>query len=383
MLAISHYILWVPLLFCLTAIIYYCLAIYSTFDFLRQSIPVDPEFHPPITILKPICGIDKNAYENLASFCRQDYPTYQIVFGVQDFHDPGIPVVKQMMEDFPDVDIDLVISDRAIGQNRKVSNLANAAINAKHDLLLNADSDIRVDSTYLMTVVQPFAQPSVGVVTCLFRSCPQGWIASLFALAIATDNHPTVLVSRKLDGMTFGVGATILIRKTVLDSIGGFSAICDFLQDDFQLGHLSFQAGYKVVLSNYVVDHEIDTTTVAAFCNQMIRWNTGIRVSHPGGYLGQILTYGTVASLLFLLTMRGSVLAWGVLSAVWVLRLMMAWMVGVQALQDPIVKRYWWLVPVSDLIRFGFWCVSFASNTIEWRGRRLQLRKDGRIVEAC
>ncbi len=380
---ISHYVIGLLLLFCLTAIIYYCLAIYSTFDFLKQNIPVDPEFHPPITILKPICGIDRTAYENLASFCRQDYPTYQIIFGVQDPNDPGIDVVKQLIQDFPSVDIELVISNRTIGKNLKVSNLANAAPLAKYAILLNADSDICVDSTYLMAVVQPLKDPSVGVVTCLYRCCPHSWIAYLFALAISTDNHPTILVSRKLEGMTFGVGATILIRKTVLNAIGGFQSIADFLQDDFQLGHLSSQGGHQVVLSKYVVGHQLEISTVSAFVKQIIRWNRGIRVSHPWGYVGQLFTYGVIASLLCLWATQGSVWGWSVLGIVWLFRLAMAWTVGVTALQDDVVKRYWWLVPLSDIVRFALWCTSFVGNTIEWRGRRLQLTKDGRIVEAC
>ncbi len=380
---ISHYVIGLPLLFCLTAIIYYCLAIYSTFDFLKQSIPVDPEFHPPITILKPICGIDRTAYENLASFCRQDYPSYQIIFGVQNPNDPGIGVVKQLIQDFPSVDMELVVSNRAIGQNLKVSNLANAATLAKHAILLNADSDICVDPTYLRVVVQPLKDLSVGVVTCLYRCCPHGWLTSLFALAISTDNHPTILVSRKLEGMTFGLGATILIRKTVLSSIGGFQSIADFLQDDFQLGHLSSRAGHQVVLSNYVVEHELEINTVSAFVKQIIRWNRGIRVSHRWGYVGQLFTYGIIASLLFLLTTQGSVLGWSVLGIVWLFRLAMAWTVGVTALQDNVVKRYWWLVPLSDVVRFVLWGASFVGNTIEWRGRRLKLTKDGRIVEVA
>jgi len=380
MLAISHYAVWIPLLFCFTAVIYYGLVIYSTLDFLKQNIPVDPTFHPPVTILKPLCGIDKNFYEILSSFCRQNYPTYQIVFGVQDPNDPSIAVVKQLMQDFPDVDIDLVISDRAIGQNLKVSNLANAATLAKHPLLLSTDSDIRVGSDYLMTVVQPLKDPSVGVVTCLYRCLPQGLFALFVALAISTDNHPTILVSRKLGGMSFGVGATLLIRQSVLASVGGFLAVADYLQDDFALGSLPSKAGHGVVLSNYVVEHELETKTASDFFKQLLRWNIGIRASHPWGYAGQIFTYGVVASLLFLLAMQGTSLGWSVLSVIWLLRVVMAWVVGVIALEDPVVKRYWWLVPLSDVVRFGLWCAAFVSNRIEWRGRQLQLTKDGKLI---
>jgi ceramide glucosyltransferase len=224
-----------PLLFCLTAITYYSLAIYSTWDFLRQSIPVEPEFYPPISVLKPVCGLDHNAYTNLASFCQQDYPTYQIVFGVQDGQDPNIDVVKQLIQDFPAVDIDLVISDRAIGQNLKVSNLANAAALAKHSIWLSSDSDIKVTPEYLRTVVQPLKNIAVGVVTCLYRCRPEGWISIFQALGISTEYTPTVLVSRKLEGMSFGLGATLILRRSVLEEIGGFASVADYLHDDFWL----------------------------------------------------------------------------------------------------------------------------------------------------
>lgn len=376
-----HSLLFLPFLFCLTAIAYYSLAIYSTWDFLKQSIPLDPAFHPPISILKPVCGLDHNAYDNLASFCQQNYPTYQIIFGVQDWQDPSIDVIKQLMQDFPSVDIELVISDRAVGKNLKVSNLANAVALAKHPILLSADSDINVTPDYLMTVVQPLQNPAVGVVTCLYRCRTQGWISTFQALGISTEYAPTVFVSRKLEGMTFGLGATLIMRRSVLEAIGGFASVADYLHDDFLLGNRPTQHGHQVVLSNYVVEHELATETMSSFLKQVIRWNRSIRFSHPWGYLGQIFTFGTVASLVCLLTQQGSGLSWSVLGVVWLLRLAMAWMVGVVTLQDDVVKRYWWLVPLSDLVRFGLWCASFVGNTIEWRGRRLQLTKDGQIIE--
>ncbi len=167
---------------------------------------VDAHFHPPVTILKPICGLDSDAYENLASFCRQEYLTYQIIFGVQDFSDPSIEVVRQIIHDFPEVDIQLVISDRVIGTNLKVSNLANAAVEAKYDILLLADSDIQVQPDYLQQVVQPLKDAVVGVVTCMYRSQTQGWVSAFEAIGISTEFLPSVLVARKLEGMAFAMG---------------------------------------------------------------------------------------------------------------------------------------------------------------------------------
>ncbi|PZV16761.1 MAG: glycosyl transferase [Leptolyngbya sp.] len=377
----ENFVIWLPLFFCLISVVYYCLAIYSAIDFLSQKIPAAPNFYPPISLLKPLCGLDPNTYGNLASFCYQDYPNYQIVFGVQDPTDPAIAVVRQLIHDFPTLDIQLVVSDRAIGTNLKISNLANALTAAKHELLLISDSDIYVGTDYLKTVVQPLQDPTVGVVTCTYRSKAEGWIATLEALGISTELVPTVLVSRKLEGMTFGIGATVVLRRSVLESFGGFAAIANYLHDDFHLGRLPASAGYRVVLSNYMVTHVLGRESFSTFFQHQTRWNRGIRLSQPAGYAGQIFTFGTVASLLFLLTSHGSSLSWSILGITWLFRFAMAWTVGVKTLNDPIVKKWLWLVPLSDLIRFAMWCAGFVGNTIEWRGRQFKLTSQGELIE--
>ncbi len=376
----GNFAAWVCLFFCLISIVYYSLATYSAIDFLSQSLPYDPHFHPPVTLLKPLCGLDSHTYENLASFCHQDYPRYQIIFGVQNPKDPAIYVVKQLIEDFPQLDMQLVISDRVLGSNLKISNLANALTKANYELLLISDSDIQVGFDYLKTVVQPLQDNAVGVVTCTYRSAAEGWIATLEALGISTELAPTVLVSRKLDGMTFGIGATVLIRRTALEAFGGFGAIANYLHDDFHLGRMPANAGYRVVLSNYVVSHVLGRESFSTFFQHQTRWNRGIRLSQPGGYTGQIFTFGTVASLLLLLTTQFSALGWSVLVVTWSFRLMMAWTVGVRTLNDPIAKKLLWLVPLSDLLRFILWCAGFVGNKIEWRGKQFKLTRQGELI---
>ena len=378
--SISAFVSWLPLLFCVSALVYYCLALYAAIAFLNQPSSVDLDFHPPVSILKPLCGLDRNTYDNLASFCRQDYPTYQIIFGVQNPSDPVIAVAKQIQHDFPAIDIALVVSDRTIGANRKISNLFNAFTAAKHDLLLMADSDIQVRSDYLLQVVQPLRQSNVGVVTCTYRSLAQGWVAAFEALGITTELAPTVLVSRTLSGMTFGIGATIVLRRDVLEAIGGFPAVANYLHDDFHLGRMPTDRGYQVVLSRYVVDHVLATSSIAAFLQHQTRWNRGIRFAQPWGYAGQIFTFGTVASLFFVLTAHGSPLSWVVLGLTWTFRLAMAWVVGVNVLRDPLVQKRLWLVPLSDLVRCLLWCYSFLGNSIEWRGQQLTLTASGKLV---
>lgn len=366
--------------FCLSAVLFYCYGIYAAIAFRRYPYPVNPEFHPPLTILKPLCGIDEETYTNLASFCQQYYPEYQIVFGVRDFIDPSIEIIERLIQQFPHVDISLVVKDEIIGTNLKVSNLAHAFTTAKHDILVIADSDIRVDKDYLQQIIQPLTDPSVGVVTCLYRSLAQGWVATLDGIGTATDFHTGVLVSNQLEGIKFALGSTIVIRKQVLEKIGGFKAIADYLADDFQLGYLPAQAGYKVILSNYIVDHVLGTSSLSDTIKRQIRWARCIRVSRPWGYLGLVFTYGTVSSLLLLITSGGSILGWTALVIIWGMRLVMGWVVGVKVLHDPIAKKFLWLIPLRDLLHFFIWCYSFFGNTIEWRGQRMKLTPEGKLV---
>ena len=368
------------LVFCLSAVWFYVYSIYAAHDLFSGRRQVDEHFLPPISILKPLRGVDSFAYENLASFCRQDYPNFQIVFGMLDPDDPAIDVARQIQNDFPDVDIRIVTNGRQIGSNLKVSNLANMLSETSHPLLLISDSDIRVGPDYLRKVVKPLSDSSVGVVTCLYRSLAPGWPAAIEGLGISTEFHAGVLTARKLEGMRFALGATILIRREALDAIGGFTAVADYLGDDFLLGNLPTRAGYSVVLSEYVVDHVLDTSSLSELLLHQTRWGRSTRASRPWGYVGLIFTHGTATSLLFLLATRGMAIGWWVLGLTLCTRMAMAWIVGIKYLKDPVARRLLWLVPVRDVMSFVFWICSFVGNTIEWRGRRFRLTEGGRLV---
>jgi ceramide glucosyltransferase len=377
-LTIIHFLLFI---LCISAVLFYCYGIYAAFAFFHDPHPLQLNFQPPVTILKPICGIEDETYNNLVSFCQQKYPNYQIIFCVRDPQDCGIPVVKQIIDEFPELDIELVVCEDIIGTNPKVSNLANAVTKAKHEILVIADSDIRVGIEYLQRVIQPLEDKSVGVVTCLYRSVAKGWVTILEAVGTATDFHVGVLVNNQIEGIKFAFGSTIVIRKEVLDEIGGFGAIADYLADDFQLGYLPTQADYKVVLSDYIVDHVLASSTIADSIQRQIRWARCIRVSRPWGYLGLIFTYGTVTSLLLLIATGGSTIGCAVFAITWIMRLVMGWVVGIIYLQDSGVQKFFWIVPVRDVIGFMIWCYSLFGSTIEWRGRRFRLIKGGKLVE--
>ncbi|MDB9311384.1 bacteriohopanetetrol glucosamine biosynthesis glycosyltransferase HpnI [Aphanizomenon sp. CS-733/32] len=374
-------------IFCLSAVLFYTYGVYTAIAkrdlgiaFLRDFPPINPEFHPPVTILKPLCGADKGTYTNLASFCQQDYPQYQIIFSVRSSTDPSIEVVEKLIQQFPEIDISLVVKDHIIGANLKISNLANAVTTAKHDIFLIADSDIHVGSDYLQTVIQPLQDEKVGVVTCLYRSTAEGIATILEAICTATDFQPSILVSKQLEGIKFALGSTIVIRKTTLAKIGGFAAVADYLADDYQLGYLPTQAGDKVVLSNYIVEHRLGHSSLLDSINRQIRWARCIRVSRPWGYAGLIFTFGTVSSLLLLITSSGSIFSWLVFSITLLMRLVMAWVIGVKLLNDEVTKKVFWLIPFADIVRFIIWCCGFFGNTIEWRGTRFKLVKNGKLA---
>ena len=375
-----HFLWLLPLIFCLTAIGYYSYAIYSAHKFFSQFESINTHFQPSVSILKPVCGCDRYAYENLSSFCVQKYSNYQIIFAVHDSADSGIAVIRQIMRDFPEIDIQLVISDRAVGANRKVNNLANAFTKAAYDVVVLADNDVRVEPNYLQQVIQPLSRPNVGVVTCLYRSITEGWLTGLEALSSATEFLPGVLVSNQLEGIKFAMGQTIVLRRSVLDKIGGFAAIADYLADDFQLGHLPTQVGSQVVLSHHLVDHVMATSMIMGALQRQLRWMVGIRVSRPWGYLGLIFTHGTVASLFFWFITQGSLLGWIVLGITWVSRLTMAWFIGLHCIGDPVAKKLLWLVPLRDLISFTLWCYGFWGDTIKWRDQQFKLTRTGKLI---
>lgn len=368
------------LVLCISAILFYCYGVYAAIAFSYVSDLINPKFHPPVTILKPLCGVDTDSYQNLVSFIIQDYPQYQIIFTVRDEKDPIIEIVHKLIEEYPNKDISLVIKNDVMGANLKISNVANSYDLAKYDILAIADSDIRVNSDYLKTIIAPLQDEKVGVVTCLYRSQARGITAILEAIGTATDFQPCILVSKQLEGVKFAFGSTIVIRKNVLLEIGGFVAICDYLADDYQLGYLPSKLGYKVILSNYIVTHNLAKSNFLDSLNRQIRWAKCIRVSRPGGYTGLVFTFGTISSLMLLIVSKFSLWGIGVLSITWLCRFFMAWVIGIKVIDDEVTKRYFWLIPVWDVVRFSIWIYSFFGNKIRWRGERFELVKGGKLV---
>ena len=374
-------ILKLALIPCVTAAGFYLFCIQSASShFSRKEEGRDEkEFLPPVSVLKSICGADTGLYENLASFCRQNYPLYEIVVGVQDPQDPAIPVVQRLMRDFPEAEIRMVLCGRRMGANPKISNLIQIESQARHPYLLISDSDIRVGVDYLRRVVRPMSRPEVGAVTCMCHALGKGKVEALEGLWESTEFCPHVLAAGRLEEIRFGLGSTIAVKREALDRIGGLASIADYLTDDYLLGNRVARAGYRVVLSDLMVEHDLSIQSFSGFVRRQIRWNRGIRICRPWGYRGLLLTYGVPAGLLVLVLSGGSIFGWSIFGAMVAARLTMAYVVGVRILNDRSARRFLWLVPLQDFVSFALWAVSLTGNTVYWRGSRFKLTREGKL----
>ncbi|HXZ78541.1 MAG TPA: bacteriohopanetetrol glucosamine biosynthesis glycosyltransferase HpnI [Terriglobales bacterium] len=361
---------------------YYLLCVGSALSFrrywrLRRSLAKD-EGHsqPPVSILKPLRGTDPDIYQSFRSHCLQDYPQYEVIFGVSDPHDLAAILVQRLMTEFPERAIKLVVCPQILGTNLKVSNLVQMLAYARYDHLIVNDSDIRLDRNYLNRVMAPLADPAVGMVTCMYRGIAGKTLGSrLESLGISTDFCAGVLAARTLEGIRFGLGSTLAFPRKALEAIGGFEPLVDYLSDDFELGARIAQAGYKVVLSDEIVDHYLPDYSVAGYIQHQMRWARGTRDSRRWGYAGMILTFGLPWALLALVISKFSWWAWGVLVLVLGMRLTVAAVVGLGVLRDRQLWRDFPLIPLRDLGALLVWIASFTGHTVAWRGDQFVLEK--------
>lgn len=362
--------------------LYYFLCLWSAVKFLREPAGEDARptpALPPISILKPLKGTDPEMYESFRSHCLQEYPEYEIIFGVNDPSDPAIESVRALQKEFPDLRIDLVVSPKLLGANVKVSNLAQMLDAASFDHLLVNDSDIRVGPDYLCRVIAPLVDSRVGMVTCLYRAVAGATLGShLEALGISTDFCPSVLAARQLEGIHFGLGSTLAFRRAELEKIGGFTSFVDYLADDYELGKRIAALGLTVELSDAVVETYLPSYTLQEFFAHQLRWARGVRDARTSGYLGLAFTFGILWALIALAASRGALWACSALAVTLVLRLAVAWVVGWRVLKDSQVLRDAWLIPLRDLFAVAVWIVSLGGHTVTWRGDRFHLR-DGKL----
>ncbi len=356
---------------------YALFAAWAARRFVRLPTPAATDF-PPVTLLKPLHGLEPNLYANLAGFCAQRYPSpVQIVFGVDDAADPAVGVVHKLVADFPGRDLTLVINTRRHGENRKVSNLINMVREARQDVLIVSDSDIVVGSDYLKHVVAALAQPGVGVVTCLYRgAAAAGTWSRLSAAAIDYQFLPNVLVGLKLGLAAPCFGSTIALRRETLAAIGGFEAVADQLADDYALGALVRRNGQSVAIPNSIVAHVCSERSARDLIRHELRWARTIRAIDPAGFAGLIITYALPLALIAVV-LGGINPAGLIVIAALACRLL---------LQSAIDRAFhlrgavFWLGPLRDLLSFAIFVMSFFGRGVEWRGHRYGLRADNRLA---
>lgn len=363
--------IWMLGLACAVALGYQLTAILAC---LRQLTRRDrkPSLLPPISILKPIRGLDPGFAEAILSHAVQDYPEYEILFGVSDPNDPSIALIEELQRNYPERAVYLYLTPNA-APNGKVGTLAELARHARHALVLVNDSDICVPPGYLREVVAPLEDPLVGVVTCLYRAAAQHLPGIWEALGIATDFAPSTLVAPFVGVKEFGLGSTLVFRRQELDRIGGFPALADYIADDYQLARRITELGFRVHLSTTIVETSLQGDTWAGIWAHQLRWHRTIRVSR-GAYIGLPITH---ASLWAVVAGLAGYPLWSV--TLLAARFAMAFIAGWGVVRSPLVLRYFYLIPLRDLWGSAVWLAGLFGSTVNWRGRRLRLMPDGRI----
>jgi ceramide glucosyltransferase len=350
---------------------YYIVAIAACVRFFRRERrKALPDFRPPVSLLKPVHGVDFGSYENFASFCRQNYAEYEILFCVNDLSDPAVPVIQKVIADFPQIPIRVLSGADPLGTNRKVNNLALLAREARHEILVQTDADVRVGPDFLRELAAPFANPEVGVVSCFYRGIVEPNLgAEIEAIGAVTDLLPGAMVADWKEGVTFALGAAVATTKTWLAKIGGYQALADYLADDYEIGNRVYKAGAQVLLSREPVWTMYPAQTWRGFWQHQVRWARTTRLVRPISYLGMVVTQGLAWAVAVAFCAPSLVIALAYLLAYLVLRLGLAWTAGVWALADGLAKRKLWLVPIRDAVHFVVWIAAFTSNRVHWSGR--------------
>ncbi len=332
---------------------------------------------PAISVLKPLSGMDLGLEQHLESFFQQKYFDFEILFAVRSADDPAVAVVERVRARFPAVPSRLLVTGEPPYPNAKAFSIDCMLAAARHDLVVMADSDVCVTPDLLLTFAAEFRDERVGLATCPYRAVagPSFW-SRLEAVGLNTEFLAGVLVARMLEGMKFALGPTIAARRPVLRHVGAFAALQDYLAEDFVLGKLVAEAGWRVVLSSYVIEHHIGSQPLAPNLRHRLRWNRSTRRSRPWGYLGQVFTNPLPLALLLLAARPAW---WPILPATVALRALAAWATAGRILRDPLTARLWWLVPLQDFAAFLLWLAAFWGNQILWRGRTYELLPDGRF----
>jgi ceramide glucosyltransferase len=365
--------------------VYYAMALYAAGRFLRRerrraAPPAD--FAPPVSVLKPVRGLDRNSYENFASFCRQDYPAYEILFCASDAADPAIPVVEQLIRDFPQVPIRLLVGAEPLGANDRTNKVIRLVREARHDILVVTNSNVRVAPDYLRRLAAAFADSEVGAASIVFRSdAPATLVGRLDAIGSCADFWTSALVAVWLEGgPKFFHGATVALRRSSLEEIGGFEAVADHATEDYLLGKRLAERGHRVTLLATPFSLVLADYTLRGYWKHEMLRHVRLRHIRPRGYFGMLFTHGLPWTILAAAVAPAAWISAAYAGAYLALRYASLAAVGVGVLSDATVRRWWWLAPLRDALAFALWLGSYPVRRFRWRGLDFRIDQDGQLV---
>jgi ceramide glucosyltransferase len=366
---------------------YLVLSLWSELRFLARRAAARSQaaggYTPAVSILKPLRGTDRQMYESFRSHCVQDYPQYEIIFGVNDAGDNAVTEVERLQREFPGLDIRLVVCPEVLGSNGKVSNLTQMMREAKYGHVVINDSDIRVPSDYLRRIIAPMEDAQVGLVTALYRAEAGRSMASrIEAITIATDFAGGVLCATELEGgLHFGLGSTLAFPRAAAEAIGGLATLLNYLADDHELGRMISDAGYKIVLSDVVVETFLPEYDFGAMFAHQLRWARTVRDLRKRGYIGVLLTFGLPWAMAAALCAGCAGWSLVLLAVVALARVASGFLLCAPILNDRQTLGDLWLIPLRDVVGVAIWFASFGGDTIIWRGEKFHL-KDGKLTRA-
>jgi ceramide glucosyltransferase len=358
---------------------YLLLAIRATWRF-REHAVVGREPRQGVSVLKPVCGDGPYLYECLRSFCVQDYPEYEVIFGAHAADDPAIPIIKRLIAEFPNLNLRLVVDGALAGPNRKAANLANVAKVAKYDLILISDSDVRVDRNCVGSMASAFDDPTVGAVASIYKGWPTGDAPSRFGALYLNDWFvSSVVVDASLRGIDFVFGAMSAIRRDALDAIGGFELLAKCLAEDFSMGRLVARRGWRVVLSPYACDTVVAEKSFSSMLHHEVRWQRSERACRPLDQFMSVVTW-PLPLLMALLLPQPSIIGLSIIGAHVTLRIALHF----------IVRRSFhiatppkpWLVPLRECICFLAWAGGLFGNSIKWGQETFSIPAYRRLMAA-
>ena len=374
-----HSVQWLCLIPIIGGSIFSLLTVATVKRFFKRT-PQNNHFTPPVSVLKPVRGLEKNLKQNLRTIATQDYPNYQVIYSVQDPKDPAYPIIKEIQAEFGSDNISVVISRVEAGANGKVNNLLGAMEEASHDIIIISDSDTHLRPDYIKNIVNPLANPEVGCVCTPFKvTKADSWYEKMELLTMNADFMPSVMFAEVTGASNSCLGPSIAIRRSTLERLGGLESLADYLVEDYEIGRRVWTSGQKMVLLPYLIDVVVDLASWKNWWSHQVYWDQNTYLARPGAFISTILIRSIPFALIFAL-LRWDIIGLGVLVATIIIRMITAMMVA-QTMQDKETIKTLYLLPFRDAVGLIFWGLAFTQRTVIWRGVEFKLTSHGKMVK--